>query len=358
MKMRDHAKKFIAYLLVIILSFVGFRAAFHSSSSARTLSQDYDDPKPKQRVNSSKMLDDQSQMQWLHQNEGTDDDGILLASSLLPIVKTTTSDRSAAYTRPFSDRRNLLENFSTTNERGPDSDTQGYNSIHGDVLEPEEVPYNYSGGASPYNSITEGQEDYLADFIIQDENEMNFHSARILSVSSSTVGDFRALHCNSNLNGAPCTLLSETNTAAEPYVVPCGACYLFDLTDGQVHEFPGGIDIKGKLKFAVNKKVTVRTPFVIVQGEVRETCRVTLYARVRRLLNHSIHPPLNHFFSLKSALLMILSVKKMNPLHFILLVRTMSYFPQLIVPTKMLVLNSLVVNVILVQSRSLLQVVH
>ena len=131
-------------------------------------------------------------------------------------------------------------------------------------------------GAEVYNE-REGNNHVVVVLEEQEDDELNIKDARRrLSLSSSKIGEFRPLECNNNLDSAPCdTLVSNTNIRnTVPYVVPCGKCYLFDLPDGEAHDFPAGINIKGKLKFPRNKKVTIRTPFVIVQGEVSEIASI------------------------------------------------------------------------------------
>jgi len=93
--------------------------------------------------------------------------------------------------------------------------------------------------------------------------------SRKLSVVSSTIGTFHPLECNINLASAPCTTKVSANLPSNnnPLLVKCGECFVWDMND-ITYTLAGGINIKGKLQFPTNKKVTIRTPYVIVQGEV------------------------------------------------------------------------------------------
>jgi len=93
--------------------------------------------------------------------------------------------------------------------------------------------------------------------------------ARKLSLASSTIGTFNPLDCNNNLAIASCNTKVSANLPSgnNPLIVRCGECYTWDMNDSE-RTIAGGMNIKGKLQFPPNKKVTIRTPYVIVQGEV------------------------------------------------------------------------------------------
>ena len=90
-----------------------------------------------------------------------------------------------------------------------------------------------------------------------------------LSSESASIGTFHPLDCNVDLSAAPCTTkVSDilSSLINSPLIIPCGECVLFDLEQDVI--IAGGLNIKGKLKFPNNQKVTIHTPFVIVQGEL------------------------------------------------------------------------------------------
>ena len=96
-------------------------------------------------------------------------------------------------------------------------------------------------------------------------------ASRRLSANSASIGAFSPLACNANLASQGCIkkVSDIMPTAGNPLLVPCGECYIFDLAGTEVSF--DGINIIGKLKFPNNKKVTVRTKYVIVQGELEIT---------------------------------------------------------------------------------------
>jgi hypothetical protein len=50
--------------------------------------------------------------------------------------------------------------------------------------------------------------------------------------------------------------------------IPCGECVYLDLIDGAVLTVPGGINVEGKLLIPSSTHGTLRTPAVVVQGEL------------------------------------------------------------------------------------------
>jgi len=89
------------------------------------------------------------------------------------------------------------------------------------------------------------------------------------SVPTAPIGDFATLACNVDLASASCgTNLFSTLVAAavgNVVTVPCGACYRYDLPEGD-HTI-GGLDVVGKLYVPPNHVSALYTPFVFVQGE-------------------------------------------------------------------------------------------
>jgi len=95
---------------------------------------------------------------------------------------------------------------------------------------------------------------------------------RRLSASSALIGTFYPLTCNANLSLKNCavnktsTLTIPSSSGGNPFTIPCGTCYTFDL--GSNVTLPTGLRVMGKLVFPVNYKTTIYTSFVLVQGEM------------------------------------------------------------------------------------------
>lgn len=137
-----------------------------------------------------------------------------------------------------------------------------------------------------YSYVNFDPEDYLLEEELNDNDGIstvnlsddNDERIRKLSVNSATIGQFESLDCNLGLDDEPCDTSRRISqilpSGNNPLIIPCGTCYLFDLTGGEV-VIAGGIDIRGKLKFSDDQdNVMIKTKFVIVQGEVS---RVILY---------------------------------------------------------------------------------
>ena len=95
--------------------------------------------------------------------------------------------------------------------------------------------------------------------------------SRRLSASSALVGTFYPLTCNANLTLLDCgvnktSTLIRPSSGGDPFTIPCGTCYLFDL--GSNVSLPTGLRVMGKLVFPMSYQTTVYTSFVIVQGEM------------------------------------------------------------------------------------------
>lgn len=101
----------------------------------------------------------------------------------------------------------------------------------------------------------------LQDFV--GENEV---AARGLEAED----DFRPLACNDGISLAQCSTWSSMFTNSPSHmnetVIPCGQCVTMDIA-GQL-SLAGGLDIQGKLVFPNGAKVTLRAPYVRVQGEL------------------------------------------------------------------------------------------
>jgi len=132
------------------------------------------------------------------------------------------------------------------------------------------------------------QSNVEVDFFDSDVRQISvtdlLERSRKLSLVSSTIGTFHPLECNINLASAPCTTNVSANLPSNnnPLLVKCGECYVWDMNDS-TYTLVGGINIKGKLLFPTNKKVTIRTPYVIVQGEVSITSDDNIKLPIERI---------------------------------------------------------------------------
>mmetsp|Transcript_16327 Transcript_16327/g.23934 ORF Transcript_16327/g.23934 Transcript_16327/m.23934 type:complete len:1770 (-) Transcript_16327:229-5538(-) len=96
------------------------------------------------------------------------------------------------------------------------------------------------------------------------------NTARLLNRDT---GDFYPLTCNNAMT--PCTpwsitVQSYTNGAGK-VTIPCGKCLTMDKTDASTLDVVGGLHIEGKLDVPNSARVTIRTPFIIVEGELSMT---------------------------------------------------------------------------------------
>lgn len=82
--------------------------------------------------------------------------------------------------------------------------------------------------------------------------------------------DFRPLACNAGLSSAPCnswtSMFSGAMSHTSEIVIPCGECVTMDYSGAL--NLAQGLDIQGKLVFPDGAKVTLRTPYVRIQGEL------------------------------------------------------------------------------------------
>ena len=110
------------------------------------------------------------------------------------------------------------------------------------------------------------------DLLVRDEDDtkdadMDRRSGfRKLSAYSASIGTFGRLDCTP-VSWSDCgtNMVSSLSLGAGALTIPCNQCYTFDV---QGNVTLGGLDIQGKLLFPVNHKVNIRTPYVIVQGEL------------------------------------------------------------------------------------------
>lgn len=81
--------------------------------------------------------------------------------------------------------------------------------------------------------------------------------------------DFRPLACNDGISSAQCSPWSSMFSSAplNEIVIPCGLCVTMDVTG--VLSLPAGLDIQGKLVFPDGVNLTLRAPYVRVQGELQ-----------------------------------------------------------------------------------------
>lgn len=98
-----------------------------------------------------------------------------------------------------------------------------------------------------------------------DEND-SASLERVLEVEE----DFRPLACNAGLGSAPCnswtSMFSNSPSHMNEIVIPCGQCVRMDYA-GQL-TLSRGLDIQGKLVFPDGANVSLRAPYVRVQGEL------------------------------------------------------------------------------------------
>ena len=98
------------------------------------------------------------------------------------------------------------------------------------------------------------------------------------------------LDCSTNFLS---TLVAAT--PGSPVVVPAGACYTLDTTDGSTLNYPDGLRIEGKLYSPPSASCTIRTTFVLVLGVLKmdepatgKEVKVSLYGESNVFFAH--HP--------------------------------------------------------------------
>mmetsp|Transcript_21119 Transcript_21119/g.30171 ORF Transcript_21119/g.30171 Transcript_21119/m.30171 type:complete len:1744 (+) Transcript_21119:152-5383(+) len=81
---------------------------------------------------------------------------------------------------------------------------------------------------------------------------------------------FVPLSCNSPMQ-SPCDSFSSVGasyTTSGLLTIPCGKCVTMDITDNRTLTFTGGMRIIGKLDFPNSAVVMIKTPSVIIEGEL------------------------------------------------------------------------------------------
>lgn len=81
---------------------------------------------------------------------------------------------------------------------------------------------------------------------------------------------FRPLDCNAVKCGKGTTTWKTLglNPAANPVVIPCGMCVTMDFDASPFLELTYGLDIQGTLIFPNASRLTLKTPFILVQGNL------------------------------------------------------------------------------------------
>lgn len=83
---------------------------------------------------------------------------------------------------------------------------------------------------------------------------------------------FAPLTCNADLKNANCldTTLSQLTQQAgnDPFIIPCGTCATYDITNGTTLTVPGGINVEGHLFVPESAHGILNTTSVIVQGRL------------------------------------------------------------------------------------------
>mmetsp|Transcript_1433 Transcript_1433/g.2264 ORF Transcript_1433/g.2264 Transcript_1433/m.2264 type:complete len:3782 (+) Transcript_1433:192-11537(+) len=113
---------------------------------------------------------------------------------------------------------------------------------------------------------------YASDELHRREEEEQHVERNLQTKPSPTehIADFQTLACNIDLDDAVCSenRVSDIIVPNQVLDIPCGSCYTFDQ-GGEIEL--AGVNIKGKLYFEPNHKVIIKTPYVIVQGELQIT---------------------------------------------------------------------------------------
>ena len=86
--------------------------------------------------------------------------------------------------------------------------------------------------------------------------------------------------CNSNVETWP-TWKQQNFNLNQKVTIPCGACIMMDYDASDVLELKG-LNIEGTLHFPNGYKITIKTPFVHVQGELELFARRRVIDEVRQ----------------------------------------------------------------------------
>lgn len=122
------------------------------------------------------------------------------------------------------------------------------------------------------NTISGATNDSLSGSVVGIDSEAGVITPSTLrrNLQENPLDLFKPLTCNSGIESVTCVSWSTlTITPGQPVVIPCGQCINVDVADGTELDLADGLDIQGKLVFPDNKKVTVRTTHVYLQGVLK-----------------------------------------------------------------------------------------
>ena len=169
----------------------------------------------------------------------------LFLASLVAAVAASSAGGGGAVALGFEGRLEALRNL-------PDSERDSFLKDL-DALEQEEVE-------ALYDSLIEAPLEYgkggdVGRHLMSDHGMFEHRSDCVPGNEDPCTAKFSAL-----LSG---------HTGTDPLEVPCGSCAVMDSA-GELNLLYG-LDVRGKLVFPPNHKVSIFTPFVFVQGEVEIT---------------------------------------------------------------------------------------
>ncbi|KAL7565473.1 hypothetical protein ACA910_012212 [Epithemia clementina (nom. ined.)] len=159
-------------------------------------------------------------------------------------ASTPPSKKRAKATRMI--RRNHTRNRNRTNNRASASSWSSW--------------YDFSSNSAANNRNSLSYLDHKSEETTAEQ------SLRFLSTSEEDAY-FKPLDCKL----PPCHISTTwTERGYDPskgtVVIPCGTCVWMDFDSDETLDLPYGIDIQGHLYFPDGYHVTIRTPFVLVQG--------------------------------------------------------------------------------------------
>lgn len=114
--------------------------------------------------------------------------------------------------------------------------------------------------------------------------DVGVNSTRRLSTS---IFMFEPLRCNRVRCSAGSTTWKRSNfDLTRKVTIPCGACVVMDYDASDVLVLPRGLNIEGSLQFPNGYSITIKTPFVHVQGvlEMSSLRKVTENPNIKILL--------------------------------------------------------------------------
>lgn len=191
-----------------------------------------------------------------------------LTGSLLLALKEQTPFAAASATRTNA-TSSTATNTATTNTRAHSLDESSYFSAS-NYTPPDDIDL--------FEGYFSEEDEFIAPFdepnvltasemLSSHQEEKGRDSPRKLSAATAAIGDFYALDCNANLATQTCTNLDIHGDITGNLDIACGQCKIWNNSQDDV-TISGGINILGKLFFPTNHKVSIRTKYVIVQGEV------------------------------------------------------------------------------------------